>query len=219
VEEEWVREKVEGIEQEEEEEEESDDEGEGDEDAIEDRYEPSAASYPATSIFEKEFLENFWESESDPSSVGAEVTTEMLREVEQQLGFKLPASYIELIRFQNGGRPNLKSFLAKNSEETTSRVDIEELMGCDGARENSLIGGSGSEFFLEEWEYPRIGIYFGSCPSGGHDMICLDYRKCGVAGEPEVTHVDQELDFQKVVIAPNFETFVRGLIPSDELEE
>ncbi len=50
-------------------------------------------------------------------------------------------------------------------------------------------------------------------------MICLDYRACGVDGEPVVSHVDQELDFQTVVIAPNFETFIRGLVSTDELDE
>jgi hypothetical protein len=29
--------------------------------------------------------------------------------------------------------------------------------------------------WINEWEYPNIGIYFGNCPSGGHDMIALDY--------------------------------------------
>ena len=33
--------------------------------------------------------------------------------------------------------------------------------------------------WVGEWEYPDIGIYFGNCPSGGHDMIALDYRTCG----------------------------------------
>jgi hypothetical protein len=219
VEEQWVRDIVEGIERDD-----SDDNGSGDgsgvdEEAIEDRYQPPLSpSYPTTNIFDQAFLDKFWESPPVPDSTGTAVTTEMLREVEQQLGFKLPASYIELIRSQNGGRPVLKGFAVKDAAEI-SRVDIEEVMGCDLNCEYSLIGGMGSEFWMEEWEYPRIGIYFGTCPSGGHDMICLDYRKCGVAGEPEVTHVDQELEFQKVVIAPNFETFVRGLVSSDELEE
>lgn len=225
VDEDWVRDKVDGIEHEsgsdEGDNEENDDGDEGsneeeDDDAIEDRYQPPPANYPTTSIFGDAFLNSFWESPPNDSSTGQPVTNEMIYDVEEQLGFKLPASFIELIRSQNGGRPKLHGFRVGKSK--LASVEIEEIMGCDKNCDNSLIGGSGSEFYMDEWEYPRIGIYFGTCPSAGHDLICLDYRKCGVAGEPEVTHVDQELDNQKVVIAPNFETFVRGLVASEELE-
>lgn len=65
---------------------------------------------------------------------------------------------------------------------------------------------------IEEWEYPDIGVYFGECPSAGHDMICLDYRKCGKNGEPQVVHVDQEYDYKITFLAENFEQFVRGLV-------
>lgn len=42
-------------------------------------------------------------------------------------------------------------------------------------------------------------------------MVCLDYRACGPAGEPRVVHVDQERDYKIVVVAADFEAFVRGL--------
>jgi hypothetical protein len=51
----------------------------------------------------------------------------------------------------------------------------------------------GSQFHIDEWGYPPVGIYFADCPSAGHDMICLDYRACGTDGEPQVIHVDQDL--------------------------
>jgi hypothetical protein len=222
VDEDWVRDKVNG-----DGDGSSGDDGSGDGDgsgneddeAIEDRYEPPTppAPYPVTNIFEEGFLANFWDS-SRSGAKGSSVTDEMLYEVEQKLGFKLPASYIELIRSQNGGCPRLTGYRVENTP-SLKRVDIEELLGCDKEVDSSLTGTGGSEFMMDEWEYPRIGLYFGNCPSGGHDMICLDYRKCGVAGEPEVAHLDQELDFRKVVIAPNFETFVRKLVSDDELEE
>jgi hypothetical protein len=41
--------------------------------------------------------------------------------------------------------------------------------------------------FVDEGEYPDIGIYFGNCPSGGHDMIALDYRTCGPKVQAEAT--------------------------------
>ena len=68
---------------------------------------------------------------------------------------------------------------------------------------------------IEEWEYPPIGVYFADCPSGGHDMLCLDYRACGPEGEPQVVHVDQEWDYKVTLVAENFEAFIHGL-ESDE---
>ncbi len=69
-------------------------------------------------------------------------------------------------------------------------------------------------FWLDEWEYPDIGIYFGNCPSGGHQMICLDYRRNGKSGEPEVVYVDQD-DYKITFLAENFEIFIKGLVGDD----
>jgi hypothetical protein len=50
-------------------------------------------------------------------------------------------------------------------------------------------------------------------------MLCLDYRECGVDGEPRVVHIDQELDYKITVVAPNFESFVRGLEGDEAFDE
>lgn len=70
-------------------------------------------------------------------------------------------------------------------------------------------------FNIDEWGYPPIGVYFADCPSGGHDMLCLDYRACGPSGEPTVVHVDQACDYKITFVAPNFEAFIRGLEDDD----
>ncbi len=44
-------------------------------------------------------------------------------------------------------------------------------------------------------------------------MIALDYRR---PGEPAVVHIDQAWDYQVTVLAPDFESFVKGL--TDELD-
>jgi hypothetical protein len=64
--------------------------------------------------------------------------------------------------------------------------------------EFSLCGALGSAFWVAEWGYPDIGIYIADCPSAGHDMIALDYRR---PGEPPVVHVDQEWGYQITVLA------------------
>ena len=68
---------------------------------------------------------------------------------------------------------------------------------------------------ITEWGYPEIGIYFANCPSAGHDMLCLDYRDIELNNEPAVVHVDQEHNYHITFVAPNFETFIRGLSKED----
>nr|WP_278190158.1 SMI1/KNR4 family protein [Sphingopyxis sp. YF1] len=82
----------------------------------------------------------------------------------------------------------------------------------------SLCGELGSRQSNDEWGYPDIGIYFGDCPSAGHDMLCLDYRECGPSGEPKVVHIDQECDYRITQVAHNFEAFVRGLEHEDAFD-
>ncbi|MEZ4375162.1 MAG: SMI1/KNR4 family protein [Polyangiaceae bacterium] len=166
-------------------------------------------------------LSGFWE-DSDyarKSYVGKAVTPELVAEVEAELGFKLPAAYVELMRSQNGGTPVKTCF--PTDEETSwaeDHVAITGFYSIGGDATYSLLGQLGSRFMQEEWGYPTFGICICDCPSAGHDLIMLDYRECGPQGEPSVIHVDQELDYEITELAPNFEAFVRGLVHSDTFD-
>ena len=143
----------------------------------------------------------------------------MIATTERALGYKLPASYLTLLATQNGGIPRNRNH--RSPSRTTwaeDHVALHALYGLGSEKRCSLLGTCGSRFWVEEWEYPDIGIYFADCPSAGHDMFCLDYRDCGSNGEPRVVHVDQEWDYAVTVIAPDFESFVRGLLPDDAFE-
>lgn len=83
----------------------------------------------------------------------------------------------------------------------------------------SLLGEIGGTFMMEMWGYPDIGVYFADTPSAGHEMLAFDYRECGPQGEPTVVHVDQESGFRITEVAPDFATFIRGLIAEDECFE
>ncbi|WP_411980735.1 SMI1/KNR4 family protein, partial [Streptococcus pneumoniae] len=87
-------------------------------------------------------------------------------------------------------------------------VQICEVSGIGFEKEGSLCGETGQKLWMEEWEYPPIGVYFANDPSGGHAMFALDYRECGKDGEPKVVFVEQESDFEIVELAPDFETFI-----------
>src|SRR4051794_35733112 len=45
--------------------------------------------------------------------VGAPLTDAAVAAVERQLGYKLPASYVELMKFQNGGIPRRRNHRTK----------------------------------------------------------------------------------------------------------
>ena len=160
-------------------------------------------------------LTEFWEDSeyAREEYVGEHPSDELIASVEAELGYRLPASYIELMKSQNGGIPRNCCF---PTEEQTSwaedHVAITGILGIGREMTYSLCGELGSAFMLEEWGYPDIGICVCDCPSAGHDMIMLDYRKCGTDGEPEVVHVDQECDYKITFLAKDFEAFIRGLV-------
>ena len=72
--------------------------------------------------------------------VGAKITTKMIQSVEQETGYKLPASYITLLQSQNGGIPGNTSF---PTNEPTSwaedHVAITGIFGIDASKTYSLL--------------------------------------------------------------------------------
>ena len=169
---------------------------------------------PGDTPFEGFDLTNFWDDSmyalkeyvSDPPS------DELIASVEEELGYKLPAAYIWLMKQHNGGIPVNTCYPC---DEPTSWADdhvaITGIFGIGREKSCSLCGELGSQFMIDEWEYPAIGVAICDCPSAGHDMIFLDYRACGPQGEPAVVHVDQENDYKITHLADSFEEFIRGL--------
>ncbi|MGO8745479.1 MAG: SMI1/KNR4 family protein [Thermoguttaceae bacterium] len=160
-------------------------------------------------------LAGFWE-DSDYARkeyVEEPLSDDLVSSIETELGVRLPASYLVLMKTQNGGIPRNTCFPTKT--RTSWAEDHVAITGIFGAGRNktySLCGEHGSTFMQEMWGYPQWGICVCDCPSAGHDMIMLDYRQCGRDGEPEVVHVDQELDYRVTFLAKNFEAFIRGLV-------
>lgn len=183
---------------------------------------------PGDTPFEGFDLTNFWDDNwyalkeyvSDPPS------DELIASVEEALGYKLPAAYIWLMKQHNGGIPVNTCYPC---DEPTSwaedHVAITGIFGIGREKSCSLCGELGSQFMIDEWEYPAIGVAICDCPSAGHDMIFLDYRACGPQGEPAVVHVDQENDYKITHLADSFEEFIRGLEheslydPDEDVEE
>jgi len=166
-------------------------------------------------------LSDFWENSAyaRTSYVDAEVTPALIASVERELGFRLPAAYVALMQTQNGGMPTRACF---PTTEATSwakdHIAITGIFGIGRDKPHALLGQLGSKFMQAEWGYPTFGICICDCPSAGHDMVMLDYRACGPKGEPAVVHVDQEHAYRVTFLAPNFESFVRGLVPESDYD-
>jgi hypothetical protein len=167
-----------------------------------------------TKVFADFDLAGFWKASEYALKqyVSAPPTEQTVALVERELGYKLPAAYIELMQFQNGGIPRRANHrTVAHTSWALDHIAITGIYSIGGDKPCSLLGRFGSKFWMEEWSYPPIGVYFADCPSAGHDMVCLDYSVCGPTGEPRVVHIDQRRDYRTVVVAESFEAFIRGL--------
>lgn len=128
-----------------------------------------------------------------------------LKEAEDFLGVKLPSSYIELMKTQNGGR------LFRNSFELNfKKIRIDYLLGIGRkVNEGILI----TPYMIKEWELPsNIVLISGD----GHSWVVLDYRHEKI--EPSISFIDTEEEID-VQLAINFESFVNQLIRDNEIDE
>jgi len=93
--------------------------------------------------FEEFNLDNFWEDSdyANKKYVGAELTSEMVQAVEQEIGYKLPASYIALLKSQNGGISQNTCFpTSAPTSWSDNHVAISGILGIDSRKTYSLLG-------------------------------------------------------------------------------
>jgi hypothetical protein len=144
----------------------------------------------------------------------------LIASIERELGgYRLPAAYVDLARRHNGGMVERNCHpMKERTGWAEDHVAISGLFAIGRTSQYSLAGQLGAKFMIEEWGYPPIGVGIADTPSGGHELIMLDYRTCGKRGEPQVVYVDQEDDYSITVVAPDFETFIRGLVEESEYD-
>ena len=136
------------------------------------------------------------------------LTDEMVAVAEQQLGIKLPAEYIGLLRIQNGGYT--RGFGYPMTCRTTwaeDHVPVHELFGividADHRTAQNILD---TAYMTQEWGLPpRQALLSGD----GHWWITLDYRNGDIPSVAWLA-VDNGEDFQ---IAPSFAAFLIGFLP------
>ncbi|MEO2210350.1 SMI1/KNR4 family protein [Paenibacillus amylolyticus] len=156
----------------------------------------------------------FWDDSAEAVGryVLAPPTDGQIESMEEQLVFKLPTSYINMMKLHNGGVPHYRHFPVSQAEAAKKvRVEVAGILGIGREKAHSLGGEAGSRFIIEQGGYPEIGVVICECPSDS-EVVMLDYRESGNAGEPEVVHVDKKESYKITWLAPNFETFIQGLL-------
>lgn len=141
----------------------------------------------------------------------------MIRSVQEELGFKLPDTFVELMKMHNGGMVNRCWYPIRFPAETyADYIQVTHLLGIGSNADYSLCGRFGSKFLLEgKGDIEKAGIAFANCISPSRAILILDYRTAGNEGEPCVTYVNSATG-EETVIASNFEIFIRGLKTSLE---
>ncbi|MFE1291521.1 SMI1/KNR4 family protein [Streptomyces sp. NPDC058751] len=157
---------------------------------------------------------SFWDTGTD-HGVQPPLTDLASSEAEQLLDVTLPGALLDLLRIQNGGQVS-DSWNAFPTTRPTSwsadHVPFDSVMGV-GHRERTL-SLLDSPYLVGEWGLPS-GVVVVS--GDGHYWIGLDYRTCGPHGEPSVAWFDAD-DASELALAPDFRSFLEGLISADELE-
>ena len=154
----------------------------------------------------------FWYNDSNklPHFKGGTLKEEDIKHVEEEFGYRLPDSYIELLKSQNGGAPFYTLCYYEEDEEFIP-VYLTAIYGVDSKLDYSICGDSGAKMIYEKWGYPDIGLPIAFTINDGHEMVFLDYSDCGSKGEPKVVLIDRENNYKKTLLAENFEAFIKSL--------
>ena len=176
-------------------------------------------------MFEKVDLDDLWYEEDyddvesyyskEDYECGNDVSDELVKSIEDDLGFKLPLSYIFLMKKHNGG------ILKKNCARVNRKkryYDIEGIFGLGRTQSCSIYEQNKEKNYYEE---NLIAV----CSTiEGDGRIYLDYNECGKDGEPRVIAIDKD-DFMNdpnpkpLVLAADFESFIGTLFEYDEEKE
>ncbi|MEK5161049.1 SMI1/KNR4 family protein [Paenibacillus sp. FSL R5-0527] len=159
-------------------------------------------------------LAGFWDDSAPDAEkyVSGPPSDELIASVEEELVFKLPAFYVQMMKIHNGGIPRSRFFpIGETGDRTKGPIEITGILGIGREKKHSLCGAAGSRFRIDNEGYPEFGVIIGDCPAES-GAIMLDYRESGNDGEPEVVHVDKANNFKVTKLAPRFEAFIRGLV-------
>ena len=147
-------------------------------------------------------MSSIWQNDHEYGKL-ERLTDEAIEKAEKKLKVKLPDSYINLLKQQNGGCINFNAFPTNvPTSWAKDHINVDHLFGIGLGKEKGILD---SEYLIKEWGLPsNIVLISGN----GHSWIALDYR--GQKAEPPVIFIDV-CDEQIIELTPNFDSFLKGL--------
>lgn len=140
------------------------------------------------------------------------LTGEMVTAAEADLGVRLPAALIRLLRQRNGGivADAWDACPAAPNSWAADHVPFDHLHGIAPPGRELSMALQDTGYLVREWGLPSPVVLLSG---DGHTWVALDYRDCGPDGDPPVVYLDADLG-QELRVAPGFRTFVESLTPS-----
>ncbi|WP_081893728.1 SMI1/KNR4 family protein [Actinoalloteichus caeruleus] len=143
--------------------------------------------------------------------MGPPLSHDMVLRAEYSLGLRLPEGYVAALSIKNGGVLKRRCFPTEFATSwAVDHFEVRALLGVGGTWGIDSSSGPGSADLIAEWGYPEIGVIICDMPSGGHDVVMLDYSQSGPDGEPSVAYVDE--DRIPRTVAGSFDEFLSRLI-------
>ena len=132
-------------------------------------------------------------------------------ETEKLLGRKLPKSYIEFLKIQNGG------YINDNFEDSW----LTAIDGLESNQSNIYLEDSYDPFAKDELISLGLAkslVPFGETQSDGHDVSRMASCSWDKNGEPRIVNVELEGEVELHFIANNFEEFIYMIYNSVDID-
>ncbi|KIL74491.1 SMI1/KNR4 family protein [Pseudobacillus badius] len=146
---------------------------------------------------------SIWQTDNEDQQ--EPLTDEAVAKAEEILQVKLPESYIDILREQNGGYLLYDAY--PTSVPTSWADDHIHVDHLKGIGEGGILE---TGYLIEEWGLPKHIVLISG---DGHTWIALDYRK--TSENPPVILIED--DGETIIeLAPDFLVFLEGLCQWEE---
>jgi len=149
----------------------------------------------------------FW-GKTSPLLTHPPLTDTVIQQAQSELGYKLPAAYLNILRKQNGGYINYNGFPAPDNHAWESVILVDHILGI-----GADVGILDTPMLLEIWQMPAELVLFSG---DGNYWLAMDYRGCLDCAEPAITYFDNQYPNEQgraeFPLTNSFAAFLAGLV-------